>query len=139
MDRQADRFESDHRTYAKAYFGWSISAEPITLHVSSEIPHPVLGNGLNLVLKLPLKLSPERCAHTAMELNNIERKEWLRCQMMGSWGFDDGMLQFECFVPNVLHHEGVLMSTALTMAIRAQWVSEQFRQWLQAARSHAEA
>lgn len=135
MERQSNAFESDHQTYLKAWFPWPISEGLIELEVTTQHPHPVLGNGIDMVLKLPLQMPPERCAHTAMELNNIERKEWLRCHMMGSWGFDEGKLQFECFVPNTSFHDGVLMNTALSMAIRANWVTEQFQAWFNAARS----
>ena len=135
MERQSNAFESDHKTYLKAWFPWPIGEGNIELEVTTKKPHPVLGNGMDMVLQLPLQMSPERCAHTAMELNNIERKEWLRCHMMGSWGFDDGKVQFECFVPNTSFHEGVLMNTALSMAIRANWVTEQFQAWFNAAKA----
>lgn len=134
MDRQASSFESDHRTHLTAYFPWPLSDGAVSLSITTDAPHPQLGNGLNMVLRLPLDMSPEKCAHTAMALNNLERKEWLRCQMLGSWGFDEGKLQFECFVPNVAHHDGVLMNLALSMSIRAQWVADQFAIWFQAAR-----
>lgn len=135
MERQASQFESDHQTYLKAFFPWPVGEGAIELFVSTTNPHPVLGNGLDIVLRLPIKMSPERCAHTAMELNNIERKEWLRCQMLGSWGFDEGVIQFESFAPNTCFHEGVLMNLTLAMAIRANWVAEQFNAWFQAAQS----
>jgi hypothetical protein len=64
-----------------------------------------------------------------MELNKIERSEWLRCHMMGSWGFAEGRLQFECFVPNMAFHDGVLLNMGLSMAIRANWVADQFAAW----------
>ncbi len=134
MERQSSAFESDHQTYLKAWFPWPVGEGLIELLVSTQSPHPILGNGLDMVLRLPIPMSPERCAHTAMELNNIERHEWLRCHMMGSWGFDEGKLQFECFIPNTSFHEGILMNTALSMAIRANWVGEQFATWLAAAR-----
>lgn len=137
MERQSSHFQSDHQTFLKAYFPWPVGDGNVTLHVTTQIPHPELGNGLDMVLQLPIEMSPERCAHTAMELNNIERREWLRCHMMGSWGFDEGKLQFECFIPNTSFHEGILMNAALSMAIRANWVSEQFNAWFQAAKSGA--
>lgn len=134
MERQASSFESDHQTHLRAFFPWPLGDQAVRLDVTTDTPHPVLGHGLNMVLQIPLDMSPEKCAHTAMALNNLERKEWLRCQMMGSWGFDEGKLQYECFVPNVAFHEGVLMNLALSMSIRAQWVADQFAIWFQAAR-----
>lgn len=130
MDRQADRFETDERSYCRAQFPWFLdSSTPMQMIVTSEEAHPILGNGLRLRLIIPLALPPERCAHTAMELNNLERKEWLRCQMLGSWGFEDGKLEYESFVPNTLYHANVLENLALSIAMRANWVNEQFQRW----------
>jgi hypothetical protein len=134
MDRQADRFDSDRRTLCTAQFPWFLDAStPIQMVISSEDAHPVLGNGLRLRLLVPLALPPERCAHTAMELNNLERKEWLRAHMMGSWGFEDNKLEYEAFIPNTLYHADILENLALSMAIRAQWVNEQFGRWFNQA------
>lgn len=135
MERLANRFESDHKTFLRAFFPWPIGEGAIVLDITTEQPHPVLGSGLDMVLRLPLPMSPERAAHTAMELNRIERREWLRCHMLGSWGFDEGHIQYECFVPNISFHEGVLMNTALSMAIRATWSAEQFTAWYAAHHS----
>jgi hypothetical protein len=135
MERQASGFESDHQTYLRAFFPWPVGEGFIELIVSTQNPHPQLGNGLDIVLRLPIQMPPERCAHTAMELNNLERKEWLRAQLLGSWGFDEGVLQFESFVPNTSFHDGILMNMTLAMSIRANWVAEQFAAWYQAAQA----
>ncbi len=130
MDRQADRFETDRSSFCKASFPWFLDGStPIELVVTCVEPHPTLGSGLRMRLMVPLQLGPERCAHTAMELNNLERKEWLRCHMIGSWGFEDGKLEYEAFIPNTLYHEGIMEHLALSMAVRAAWVNEQFQRW----------
>lgn len=129
MDRQASAFSSDHHSWCRASFPFQATDAQSELIVTAAEPHPRLGNGLMMQLKIPLELPPERLAHTAMELNNIERHEWLRCQMLGSWGYDGGRLQFEMFIPNTSYHEGLLEALSLSMAVRAQWVNEQFLVW----------
>lgn len=136
MDRQASSFESDHNSYLKAQFPWSVGDGMVELCVIAGEPNPRLGNGLTLQLKLPLALPPEKLAHTAMDLNHQERAEWLRCHMLGSWGFDDNNLQFEAFIPNTSFHEGLLEAQSLAMSIRAQWVSEQFDKWVNGVGVH---
>ena len=137
MDRQALHFESDHHSRINAGFGWAIQRDGqpqvSSLSISTNEPHPQFGNGLMCRLKLPVKLPDARVAHTAMELNNMERKEWLRCQFMGSWCFDNGELEFECFVPNGCYHSDILEAVSLSMAIRAEWVSEVFARWFSSA------
>ncbi len=133
MDRQANHFESDHHTHLKAQFPWFLDqSESIDLYVTTDEAHPVLGNGLHQRMTIPLKLTPERCAHTAMQLNAMEAKDWLRCHTMGSWSFEDGQIEYESFVPNTLYQEGVLENMTLSNAIRAQWVNEQFAAWFKA-------
>lgn len=133
MDRQANHFESDHHTHLKAQFPWFLDqAASIDLYVTTDEPHPVIGNGLHQRMTIPLKMPPERCAHTAMQLNGMEAKDWLRCHTMGSWSFEDGQLEYESFVPNTLYQEGILENMTLSMAIRAQWVNDQFSAWFNA-------
>lgn len=126
MERQATRFESDHSTYCKAEFPWHHGEGVVRLLVTTDEPHPYLGNGLTMKLQVPAHFEPKEAAHHAMRLNNIERKEWLRCQMMGSWGFDAGQLQYECFVPNTSYHLGILENLSLSMSVRSQWINEEY-------------
>jgi hypothetical protein len=134
MERQALKYESDHRSYLQAQFAWSLDhAATSMLHVTTEEPHPHLGHGLMFRLRLPVQFPPDKCAHTAITLNGLEVKEWLRCQLVGSWCYDEGVLEFEAFVPNSCYQPEILESIALSMAIRAEWVSDKFASWFQAA------
>jgi hypothetical protein len=133
MDRQANHFESDHHTHLKAQFPWFLDqASSIDLFVTTDEPHPHYGNGLHQRMVIPLKLAPDRCAHTALMLNGMEAKDWLRCHTLGSWSFEDGQLEYESFIPNTLYSEGILENITLSMAIRAQWVNDQFAAWFNA-------
>lgn len=139
MERQSQRFECDHSSHMVAEFYWSIpqadgSGGLTTLEVLADEAHPELGNGLMFRLKLPIRMSPQKVAHTAIALNNLERKEWLRAQFLGSWCYDNGALEFECFVPNTCYHADILEAISLSMAIRAEWANEQFGRWFAAAK-----
>ena len=134
MERQSTSCTSNHHSDLASQLFWGIpdstGAVPFTsLEVSAEEVHPVLANGLMLRLKLPLQMTPERCAHTALALNQMERDEWLKCHFLGSWCFDDEAIEFECFVPNCAYSPEILMGLALNMTIRSQWASQTFRGW----------
>ncbi|HZH98535.1 MAG TPA: hypothetical protein VEX38_06150, partial [Fimbriimonadaceae bacterium] len=121
----------------RAEFAWGVPVadgpQVSVLEVSTDEPHSVLGHGLMFRLKLPLKFEVHKMAHCALELNKLERTEWLRSHFLGSWCCDNGILEFECFVPNVCYHPAVLESLSLGMAIRAEWVSQKFAEWFRAA------
>ena len=123
MEREAQSFQSDHHSELNAKFNWP-GGEDATLHVSAKTPHPMLGNGLSMKLVLPVKLDQEACAHKATELNAVERTEWMRSHFLGSWCFDQGALEFECFVPNTSYNPDLLLNLVTGMSIRAQWCAE---------------
>lgn len=128
MERESEKFSSDHHTHLQAEFIWSASqaSRGIVLDVTTREPHPVLGNGLHFTLSVPLVMSPERVSHLAVELNQYERDNWKRSHMLGSWSCHDGMLAFRSFVPNTVYRPELLPELSLQMAIRAHWVNEFF-------------
>lgn len=129
MEREAHNFWCDHRSALTADFPWDAGPSPesrIRLEISSEQPHPVLGNGLCQTLTVPLRLTPEHVARMALELNAYERKEWKRSQMLGSWVNHNDTLAYRCFVPNTVYNPEILQNLSLSMAVRAQWVNEFF-------------
>ncbi len=131
MEREADSFVSDHRSCLKATFPWSSGPKPdmrIVLEVDSDEPHAELGNGLHFTLTVPLKMSPEHTARIALELNLLERTEWKRCQMLGSWCCHGPLLAFRCFVPNTLYNPQILPELAMSFAVRAHWTDDFFLQ-----------
>lgn len=123
MEREAQSFVSDHRSQLRATFFWPGEGQA-QLEVQAHTPHPTLGNGLTLILTLPLKLTQEECAHRAVELNSRERSSWMRSHFLGSWCFDRGSLEFECFVPNTSYNPDLLVQLVVGMAVRAQWCGE---------------
>lgn len=138
MEREAEKFVSDHQTHLQAEFLWhaSPSQRGIVLDVTAREPHPLLGNGLHFTLTVPLVMSPERVSHMALELNQYERENWKRSHMLGSWSCHDGMLAFRAFVPNVLYRPELLEMLSLSMAVRAHWVDEFFVEKRKQADAH---
>ncbi len=128
MEREAEKFTSDHHHHLQAEFLWSASQTPrgIILDVNSREPHPVLGNGLHFTLTVPLVMSPERVSHMALELNQYERDNWKKSHMLGSWSCHDGFLAYRSFVPNTVFRADLLPQLSLNMASRAEWVNEFF-------------
>lgn len=131
MQREALTFESDHHTFMRAAFPWSGPgyAEPgqdpvAVLEMTTREPHGIIGNGLHITLALPLSLGPQRVAHLAIELNDLERREWKRSHMLGSWCCHDGQLAYRCFMPNTIYNHELLPQMASSMAIRASWADE---------------
>lgn len=131
MEREALTYESDHQTWLRASFPWTgpgISAEGqdprAMLEVTTLEPHPIIGNGLHFTLVLPLQLDPKRSAHIALELNEVERTDWKRCHMLGSWCCHEGKIAFRCFLPNTVYNKDLLPNIANNMAVRASWADE---------------
>jgi hypothetical protein len=120
--------ETDNQSYLKAEFEWCASqnGEPMLLEIRADRPHPRLGNGLSLSLRLPTELAPGSRAHTALQLNDMERRQWNWCHDVGSWCCAGDDLAFNCFVPNVSFAPMILSELAHDMAIRAKWANEQF-------------
>lgn len=130
MERQSLTFDSDHESHMTATFEWrgGFGADRIALLVSTDEPHPELGNGLHFTLTLPIEMSPEHLAHLALELNQIERNEWKRSHMLGSWSVHGDRVAFRNFIPNTVYNSEILEQLTLNMGLRANWVSDYFEQ-----------
>jgi len=129
MERQAMAWQKSDRTASYSKFYWGASPDQsIELFITATEPHPVLRNGLEFTLKIPLKMSSKHIAYMALELNEHERTSWLKTHMLGTWCDHGGSLAFRLFVPNSLYQEGLLHELSVTMAGRASWVNEFFLQ-----------
>lgn len=140
VERESEKFTSDHHTHLQAEFIWSAShaTRGIVLDVTTREPHPILGNGLHFTLSVPLVMSPERVSHMALELNQYERDNWKRTHMLGSWSCHGGVLAYRSFVPNTVYRAELLPELTLNNAVRAHWVNEFFvekRRQAEAAKS----
>lgn len=121
--RLAQASQTDGRSELRGSFAW-LPDQPMQLAISAKEANDDLGNGLALRLTLPWSDNSADRAHTAMLLNELERKEWNWCDDIGSWCVDGTDLAFNCFIPNVAYVRGALPALAHTMALRANWVNE---------------
>ncbi len=124
IHRIAQSSSTDGKTVIDATYDW-LRDRPIRMKVSSRVPHPDYGNGLQFSMYVPWSDDLQDVAHTAMELNEMERREWNWCHDLGSWCMECEELAFTCFLPNVAYAEGALIDLTHDMAIRAKWVNDQ--------------
>jgi hypothetical protein len=134
LERESSTFETDHKTWARGSFPFrAIPDSEQVLSILTEAEDPMLGHGLTLSLQLPLKLSDVNIARMALELNQLERENWMRCHLVGGWCNVGGKLTFRIFVPNVICKEGQLKGFTVNQSTRAIWVDEVFLQKRQEA------
>jgi hypothetical protein len=80
--------------------------ETTMLRVTTTDDHPQLGSGLLMRLSLPSALSAELCLEIALDLNRLEKVDFVRAPLFGSWcidAIDKGfLLVFVSFRPNLL-------------------------------------
>lgn len=88
-----------------------------------DLPEPLLGDGIWLILVLPMPLPGPEGGEVVMELNQLEQREWSRCHFLGSWQLDTaGFPTYKGFLPAAFCHPAAIFSLVATFAIRADWV-----------------
>lgn len=137
MERESISFQSDRATHLKAEFPWHGNEGHITLQVTTDEPHPTLGNGLHCTLTIPLRLNPTAIGHLSLELNTFEHDEYKRCHTLGSWCDHDDQLAFRTFIPNALHTTGAIEDVCVALSTRAIWVDEWFMEKRRQAQSQS--
>ncbi|MBX3096640.1 MAG: hypothetical protein KF812_07240 [Fimbriimonadaceae bacterium] len=137
LEREAFDWETDEQTFFNACFRWACGDEPMRLVMTTEEPHPKLGQGLHATLTVPMPLGVEAIAHLLLDLNHIERIEYKRCHSLGSWCEHDGRLAFRLFIPNALYDPRILEELCVTMSTRAIWVDEWFQAMKEAAQTQS--
>jgi hypothetical protein len=83
--------------------------------------HSLLGNGLRVLLSLPLGAAD---AAFALELNRRELVEPTRTALRGSWVPSSTALTFSAFYPNAVWQEGLAVNLLLGTILRGKWASE---------------
>lgn len=95
------------------------------LRVITDQRHPLLGNGLLLLLSLPLSGAPGELCRSALELNEQELRSMTRAPFLGSWSFGGPWgLTFASFLPNLVYRPGLLPNLVIGMANRARWAEQ---------------
>lgn len=116
---------TDGKSYLQAEFEWEglVHSAPMRLEIRADQPHPLMGNGLKIVLTLPVLMPSKDRAHTAVEFNTLERTEWNWCHDLGSWCVEGSDLAFHAFIPNISFASGMLSDFSHDMALRANWAN----------------
>lgn len=97
------------------------------LRVSSESANPQLGNGVLLVLHLPMAIGEADGLRFAAELTRRELRSLTRGHFIGAWCWRDDGMHHVTFLPNAVHlGRGDLLNVAISMGLRARWVAETF-------------
>ncbi len=90
----------------------------------ADVPHPQLGSGLLMLLRLPVSFDLHETPKVCNELNLAASKEW-PCNLMGAWCLSDPETPaFASFVPSLLRKKGFLTNLTVSQAMRAQWATE---------------
>ena len=89
-------------------------------------PHPQLGNGVLLLLKLPMTLSAPMAACVATDLNATDANNFAGSHLMGAWCSTEisrgrHIPVFASFVPNMLFRPGLLLALILSLGQKARW------------------
>jgi hypothetical protein len=116
-----------------------VPAETALLQVITDQPHPQLGSGALITLKLPVTIpedSKESAAETANALNFLEAasKDTIqfanggsdRTTLLGAWCVDPtngrgDSLAFVSFIPSILARAGLLENLCIYNAVRTSW------------------
>jgi hypothetical protein len=95
------------------------------LTVTTEAENPQLGNGVLLVLHLPMGIGQADGVRLAAELTRRELETLTRTQMIGAWCWRDDGMHHVTFLPNAIHvGGGDLFNVVVSMTGRAKWVAE---------------
>jgi hypothetical protein len=87
----------------------------------SDESHPVYGSGLTLVQSFPIgNFSAAEGAQVALTLNQVELTRRPSGYGFGSYCFDNGMIHFTSFIPNMAYREGLIPNLFFACAGRAR-------------------
>lgn len=93
------------------------------LQVDCRSPHPVLGSGLLMLLRLPVTCEKDVGPELGRALNAAEATERNLFSQLGGWCWDPdlGFPTFASFVPAAPFHAGMLYWLVQHMACRSNW------------------
>jgi hypothetical protein len=95
------------------------------LRARTQSPHPQLGNGLLLLLSLPMTVDSAEGTQLAHELNQLEMASLSQAHYLGSWCCQDKTVTHCAFFANALRFGGRdLLNLILSAGARARWVNE---------------
>lgn len=104
--------------------------ETSLVQVFTDQPHPSLGNGALIVMRLPVSPGAQHASALANDLNLAESKGQLRPPLLGAWCPDvmsehGNGLAFSCFLPNAVAEPGLLENQLLSQYFRSRYTAGQ--------------
>lgn len=94
------------------------------LQVTTEEPHPALGNGMLMRLSLPERVSEAEGPGWANAMNSNELVSLTRSNFVGSWTVVNGTPTFVSFYPNAARlSDGLLTNLVINATSRSRWVA----------------
>lgn len=90
-------------------------------------PHPQYGNGLLVILTLPVVFEPNELWRIALTMNSLEGQECVRSSAIGSWcpnQVQTWKLSHVSFLPNCMHRPGLIADLFVQARARSDWAEE---------------
>jgi hypothetical protein len=95
--------------------------------VLANVPHPYLGSGALLLLRLGLNVEPAQADKLATELNLAEASEPTGFPLIGAWTRSPDLrtvLAHVTFLPTSIFDAGLLGSVAFYSSLRNEWAHQ---------------
>lgn len=95
--------------------------------LTTKIPHPLLGNGLTGLVKIPTVASQEDAYRIVDFLNRAEASDTKYGHQLGAWCFDQsgmdtsGSITYRFFYPNAVYRKGLIFDASYSAIGRARW------------------
>lgn len=95
--------------------------------LTTQMAHPLLGNGLTGLVKIPSPATQEEGCRIADYLNRAESIEFHYGHQLGAWCFDrsgsdtSGSITYRFFYPNIVYRKGMIFDAAYSAVGRARW------------------
>lgn len=114
--------------------GLGNNTETALFTAAADQPHPQLGSGALLTLRVPVHLSQEQAWDIAWTLNLLEMTEPGEAHLLGAWGVEPtppghpATLMFSSFLPAVVHKPGLIAAMVMVMAVRTRELADRYLQ-----------
>lgn len=118
------RFSGDASAVSLAALGRSGGPQTMLLQVFTDVPHPDLGSGALMLLRLPVKFGASEAAGVANFLNEQEVRGASGVSVVGAWcvpANDETAVAFVTFLPSALATHFDLEDLAWAARGRSQW------------------
>lgn len=102
------------------------------LKILADAPHPKIGSGAMLVLRIPAIPGVKQDFQLANQLNLLEMQQWSRVRSFGAWCADvlakkpAEAIAYVSFIPSAIKQDGLLQNEVMAMGLRSRWLHDYF-------------